>query len=606
MKHIIQLVILCTFTLYLTSCANIGQPPGGPKDETPPILVKSNPPLNSRNFNGENVKLYFDENIQLKNLLDNFIISPPLEEQANARAYGKEIRVDLNNELQENTTYTVYFGNSVMDNNESNILENFSFAFSTGEDLDSMMVSGIVLDAQSLNPVKDIIVGIYADMSDSAFIKNVPIRIAKTDIEGEFSIRNVPYGKYKIYALKDANSDYRYNQPGEQIAFTDSIISPSLDTVMVTDTLFTDSATVDTIVEKSVIWYYPDSIILMAFNKERKFQNLKKKERKEPYKLSFVFASSIDTIPKLEMLDTFINEEWFIPEFSVTRDTLYYWLLDSMLYKRDSLKVSFRYQKTDTANVMIWQTDTLDLTYRKKEKKKGRRRSNEDEAPKPNPKLSFKDNIGTSMEYGSTAKIVFDEPIAKIDFEQIRLFKVVDTVETQIPFDIEQDTTYFRRYYIRKRWDPELDYRLEWDSACIENIYGIVTDKFKRDIKVKGLDQYSEIYITLKNAPQSGYVQILNSRDEVVKSLDFTRKDNVVEFKLLPPGTYFAKLVVDKDNDSEWTTGDFLQHIQPESVYYFHKRMEVKANWTIEEEWDILAKPIYKQKHSDIKGLEKK
>ena len=203
------------------SCASPGNPSGGPQDKTPPIFINSHPKPNATNVNNQKLELIFDEIVTLKDPSTKIIVSPAQTEQPKITANGRKVTVEIIDTLLENTTYTVDFSNAIQDNNEGNPLYNFAFAFSTGEQIDTMRVSGIVLDSHTLEPMQGVVVGLHDDLSDSAFFKTKMKRVALTNDRGQFTIRNLKPGKYHIFGLKDLDRDYKFANPTEDIAFCD-------------------------------------------------------------------------------------------------------------------------------------------------------------------------------------------------------------------------------------------------------------------------------------------------------------------------------------------------------------------------------------------------
>ena len=215
--------------LSIYSCANMSRPGGGPRDETPPVFVKSTPAPGALNVSKQRVEIEFDEIIQVESPGEKVIVSPPQKDMPEIRALGRKVTVELKDSLLPNTTYTIDFSNSIVDNNEKNPLYSFAYSFSTGPTIDSLQVSGILLNASDLEPVTGMLVGLHSNLDDSAFQKLPLERIASSDELGHFTIRNVAPGKYRLFALKDLNRDYKFDNPSEEIAFFDSIVVPTAD-----------------------------------------------------------------------------------------------------------------------------------------------------------------------------------------------------------------------------------------------------------------------------------------------------------------------------------------------------------------------------------------
>ena len=277
--------------LLLYACANIAAPTGGLYDVDPPKVVKASPDFNETNSKQSKIEILFDENVKIENPMEKVIIAPPQQSFPVIKAQGRKVIIELEDELEDNTTYTIDFTDAIVDNNEGNPLENFSLSFSTGDKIDSLAISGIVLRAENLEPVQGIYVGIHSNLNDTAFTKTPFKRISRTDSRGIFTIKGVAEGKYRVYALGDLNRNYKYDNPQEEIAFLDSIVVPSSIQAMRNDTVFKDSLTIDTIYQIQYTRFLPDNILLRSFESGFERQYLQKHERTLPYKLDLFFAA---------------------------------------------------------------------------------------------------------------------------------------------------------------------------------------------------------------------------------------------------------------------------------------------------------------------------
>jgi hypothetical protein len=209
----------CGILLLLAACARMGQPDGGWYDETPPKVIGATPADGGVNVSGNKISILFDEFIKIDNPTENVVVSPPQMQTPEIKGAGKKIEVKLLDSLKANTTYTIDFSDAITDNDEGNPLGNYTYSFSTGDEIDTLEVAGYVLNAEDLEPVKGILVGLYADHADSTFRTQPMVRVSRTDSKGHFIIRGVAAGTYRIYALKDVDGNYLYNQKSEQLAF---------------------------------------------------------------------------------------------------------------------------------------------------------------------------------------------------------------------------------------------------------------------------------------------------------------------------------------------------------------------------------------------------
>jgi hypothetical protein len=601
-KPIIKYIAFLVLIILTDSCANKGMPSGGPKDEDPPVLLKSKPLINQKNFTGKQVELLFDENVVLKEISKNFIISPPLEEEPDIKAYAKRVIIELNNELQPNTTYTIYFGSSIVDNNEGNPYKDLTFSFSTGEVVDSMEISGIVIKAENLDPQEGVIVGIYSDLSDSACIKHVPLRIARTNAAGEFSIKNVAPGEYKIYALKEGIRNYRFDLGGEEFAFIDTVIVPWYDSIQVPDTVWIDSVTVDTVMWNDALIYGPYNMLLQTFVEDFFAQNLRKKERLRRECLQFSFSSTLRDEPKLRLLNKGFENTPLMTEKLVNGDTILYWITDSNIYKTDTLIVDFEYQKTDSLQQLYWQRDTFEMLYRKPVDTKTQRRKAESKATIPMFEISH--NIKSSMELKSPMVISFAEPVSRFNFEGVRLYYTDDTLKLPLKVNIYADSIMQRKYIIEFESQGGKSYTLEIDTASIDNVFGLTNDKFKSSFTVKKEDQYGNITFELSKLPYPGIVYLVDAKDQPIrKSVFDSNTTTKVDFKLVTPGSYYFRLYYDVNENDRWDSGNYLKHIQPEPIRYYPKKIEIKAYRDYLEEWDVEALDLTRQKPKDLVGV---
>ena len=595
-----------TLVVMLYSCASIGRPDGGPYDETPPRFIGSTPAAGALNNQRTKVSLLFDEFIKLEKATEKVVVSPPQVQQPEIKASGKRIQVNLLDSLKANTTYTIDFSDAIVDNNEGNPLGNFTFTFSTGTQIDTMEVSGTVLDASNLEPIKGILVGLHSNLNDSAFTKLPFDRVARTDSRGRFSIRGVAPGKYRIYGLMDADQTFTFNQKSEVIAFNDSLVIPRMEERIRMDTAWVDSLTYDTIVERKYMHYLPDDLILRAFKEFNYSQYLIKSERLVPQKFTFYFAGKADTLPVLKGLN-FDEKDAFVIEKNQRNDTIHYWVKDSLLFKQDTLAISLTYLYTDTLNQLVSRTDTLNLVskqkYKKEEPEKKKKKKKKDEEDEPEPTKFLPVNVGapSSMDVYGSISLTFDEPIARFDSAAIHLKEKVDTLWKDIPFEFEQDSLNLKRFNLYYDWEPGNEYEFSVDSTAFHGIYGLFTDKIKQGFKVRKLEEYASITFLVTGADSTAFVELLDAQDKVVRRRRLT-DGGYADFYFLNPGKYCARLVNDRNGNGIWDTGNFEKGEQPEEVYYYNMILEPKANWDLDKQsWDIHAIPLDKQKLDELK-----
>lgn len=344
----------------------MGNPDGGPYDETPPKVVRTTPKFGSANVkNAKKITIEFDELVKIDNAMEKVVISPPQIEQPEIEAIGKRVTVTLLDSLKPNMTYTIDFADAIVDNNEGNPYGDYAFTFSTSEQVDTFQVSGHVLDASNLEPIKGILVGLYkvdslGTLPDSTF-RTVPFeRISRTDGSGHFVVKGLSQGHYRAFALQDQNQNFIYDQPAERVAFSDRILSPTSRPDIRPDTVWHDSIHYDSIVMTPYTHYYPDDIVLLAFESAKQNRYKLKEERPTPWQFSIYFTAPSDTLPHLTGLN-FDATDAFIIDSNKTNDTIHYWLRDSLIYNLDTLEVQLDFYATDTTGMLALTTDTMYL-----------------------------------------------------------------------------------------------------------------------------------------------------------------------------------------------------------------------------------------------------
>jgi hypothetical protein len=611
------IMALCGWmALWLYACASIGSPDGGPYDEDPPKFVKSEPVPFAVNNTVKKVVIEFDEYIKLDKPAEKVIISPPQIDQPEIKASGHRVIVNLQDTLKENTTYTFAFGDAIQDNNEGNALENFAFTFSTGEAIDTMEVSGVVLNAEDLEPIKNIAVGLHADLADSAFTTKPFDRISRTDSRGHFTIRGVAPGKYRIFALNDGNQNYLYDSKTEQIAFLDSLIIPDMMPATRQDTVWRDTLTIDSIRTVNYTRFLPDDIVLRAFKAENDRRYLSRSTRDNEKHFTLVFSTKSDTLPRLTGLN-FHAEDAFVVETTSRNDSLCYWIKDSLVYQLDTLEMQLDYFATDTLNRLVPQTDTLYIANKmnreqreriqKKadEEKAKERRKREKKGLEPEPEktqfLALNIDAPQALDLNKNITFALDEPVAGIDTAGIRLEMKVDTLYEEVPFLFEADTLLYRQYNLLAAWQPQAEYRLSVDSMAFSGLYGLHSDKVQKTFKVKTPEDYGTLLLDIVNAEPGGIVELIDNSGKVLRQQPVSAT-GTADFYYLTPGTkYYVRMFIDRNGNGIWDTGNYDEHVQPEEVYYFPKVWDMKANFEFEEKWDVKELPLEKQKLDDIK-----
>ena len=613
-KHKLPLLLMLVIIGY--SCASMGTPDGGPYDEMPPKFVGSTPRIYAVNAKNQKLELEFDEFIKLEKAAEKVVVSPPQLDQPEIKVLGKKVVVELIDTLKDSTTYTIDFSDAIVDNNEGNPMGHFTYSFSTGSSIDTMEVSGTVLNAADLEPIKGIQVGLHKNLNDSAFTKLPFDRVSRTDSRGHFSIRGVAPGKYRIYALMDGNQNYLFDSKTEAIAFSDSIIIPSMIPATRQDTIWKDTLTIDTIKTIGYTRFMPDDIILRVFKEENTRQYFSRGQRDKENHFILKFSAKADTLPTLTGLN-FDATDAFIVEPNAGNDSICYWIKDSLVYQMDTLQLKMDYLYTDSLNQLVPKTDTIylanKLTRAQKEKlakkeaeekekeRKKKERKGEKVGPEPTPFLNMKVDAPSTFDINKNIVLSFEEPVVRMDTSAIHVNVKVDTLWVKTPFLLVADSVVPRQYEILASWEPEKEYQLQIDSAAITGLYGLQTNKVEQTLKVKKLDEYGTLLLNLPGVEQTCIVELLDSSGKVLRQQAVTPEGTADFYYLAPNTKYYIRMFDDRNGNKVWDTGVFETGIQPEEVYYFPKVWEMKANFEFEETWDVHAVPVEKQKLDEIK-----
>lgn len=590
LKHIVGILIS---VLVMYACANRGQgPQGGPKDEVPPKVMKSSPADKSVNVDKNRIEIEFDENVVLKDIAKNVIISPPQRTNPEIRAYGRKVVVNFNDSLQENTTYSINFGDAVVDNNEGNILKDFVFSFATGNEIDTLQISGTLINAEDLNPMKGIIVGIHNDLNDSVFTVKPFNRITRSGDNGRFTVHNVKENRYRVYALNDLNRDNFY-QKGEGAAFVETVFETKMEEYMRQDTVWKDSITVDTIHSVKSIRYLPNDVVLKYFKDDSKRQYLLKSERAEPHKLNIYFNTRNSEQPEIRPLN--INwENKILLQKNEGLDTLTYWLTDSVLIKKDTITLEVKYLKSDSVFKLQPATDTIHLFQRRAAKAPAA-----STAKKKKEFLAISTNLSSRFDVYKPVSISFNTPVKNYDVSKIHLSQLVDTVLVPINFNLEKKDSVGMNFVINHKWIPETTYQLVIDSATFFSIYDQHNDNLKNELKIKSLDDYSSLKLFLEKHDSTAVFQVVDKNDKVVRTAPIQKNGTHVEY--LEPGDYYVRMFLDRNRNGKWDTGSILEKRQPEEVFYYSKKLTLIKNWEFEETWNHTTVPLLEQKPGDLK-----
>ena len=620
-------LLLLTLTL-VAACARMGNPDGGWYDETPPRVVGASPTEKATGVKTRKLHIRFNEFIKIENATENVVVSPPQLETPDIKAGGKSIDIELKDSLKANTTYTVDFSDAITDNNEGNPLGNYTYSFSTGEHIDTMEVSGWVLAADNLEPVKGILVGLYANLADSAFRTQPMLRVAKTDGRGHFVIRGIAPGKYRVYALQDVDGDYHLTQKGEQMAFNREVIVPSSKPDVRQDTLWRDSLRIDSISRVGYTHFLPDNIMLRAFTHVQTDRFFTKAERMLPECFSLVFTAGSNELPQLRGLNFNNAERAFIVMPTAKKDTITYWIKDSALINQDTLRMQMQYWSTDTTGQLRMKQDTIEVLaktpyakrLKEKQKKAEEWKKAQDKAQKKGEPfetimrpeaLKVEVKVNNSIAPDENVRIELPTPLLSLDSTKVHLYSKRDTLWYEARYRLRvreggdslapvgTNLLHKRWLELQAEWKPGVEYSFELDSLALTDIYGTTSGKIKQGFKVREDKEFATLAVSLTALTDSNVVvQLLNGQDAVVKQ---TRAlAGTANFYYLQPATYYMRLFVDRNGNGRWDTGDFYRGEEPETVYYFPEEIECKANWDATRTWNPTAKPLNEQKPGKI------
>lgn len=607
-------LLIGVIALMMGACASIGRPEGGPRDETPPRYLRSNPTMGAVNVDRNRIELLFDENIQLDDPANKIVISPVQRENARINANGRRVTVDLRDTLRPATTYTIDFSDAIQDLNEKNILDGFAFDFATGPTLDSLTISGMVFQARNLEPAQGMVVGVYADAVDST-VRTFPFeRIAKTNQLGQFTIRGLKPGEYTIFAVDDRNRDWHWDR-SENIAFYPLAVSPRVDRLEVADTLRAADGS-DSIVIREGWMHLPDDLLLTWFNEDYRSQYLRDNKRTSRRTVELKFGAPLDSMPQIRVANGQragqLLDSLSVLETRDLRDSLVYWLTPADLVAQDSLLLSVRYQKTDSLDRLLWQTDTLKTFFKAPKTKEKPKKKQEDaesaaaDSIPPVPLITLRVTNQPPQDLNIPLRIESSTPLLPPPADGWRLEMLVDTLWTPVKDTrLIPDSTSIRAYNLVTRWEEGAKYRFVADSMAIRDIYGEYNGTFKHDFSTKEMADYGNIYLHITDfdlLPLDSaalYVELLNASDQ--PQMVARVVDGWANFHYVVPATYYARAYIDINGDSIWTNGNYSLRRLPEDVFYYPKKLTLRKNWDLEQSWALLDTPVDLQKPEAIK-----
>lgn len=569
-----------SFSLFY-QCANIVPPTGGLKDTIPPKILSSKPQLYSTEISPSSINITFDEFIELKNLQQQFIISPPQEKPPEIKQRGKILSIEFQSELAPNTTYTLNFGNSVADLNEGNPLNNFEFVFSTGPSIDSLTIIGRVISAFEKKPEENITVLLYPNHYDSVPMKEIPLYVARTDKEGFFRLRHLRADTFKLFALKDINNNYLYDRPGnEAIAFLDSLIYPTGAEVIKTqkkDTLQHEDP--DSLAKPQ------QEILLRLFTEDVSMQYISSATRPEKHRLFFTLKKPSQKTSIISPLNFGAEKLWSIFETSPGNDSVNIWITDSLINRMDSISLSINFFDFRPDTILTYY-DTVHFAFAEVTGRTSQRQS--ETLSKTEQILTLNVRTGEILELDKKIIFIARKPVSSIDTAKISLQEVIDTIVQPVNFKIKKNPQYPRQFYLEASLQENREYKLVSFPGAFTDIYNNTSDTINVVFKTQKEANYGSLKIDMKEVKEPLIVQLLDDKDKIVLE-KYVLENSLIEFKYLKPQKYKLRALVDSNRNKNWDTGNYLLGIQPENAIIYNDPVTIRAAWELELSWSVFS-----------------
>lgn len=591
-RHFFAISIL----IFGAACANVVAPTGGPKDEAPPVVLRSVPANYSTFYKGQDVRVFFDEFVEVKNLSQNLLVSPPLEKNPEVRVKGRSIIMSLSDTLLPNTTYNFFFGESIVDITEGNAIPNFQFIFSTGSYVDSLSVRGQVVNALTLEPEEGVFVMLYDNVYDSVPMLQRPVYLSKTNKEGQFSISNMKQGNYLMFSLRDANSNYLYDSSDEKISFLDSLIQPEyaipLTAATPSDVLdeegepdtnndlngaesingFTEDLS-DSLPETEILSQQVkvQEYKLFLFQETDTVQRVLSSSSPRKGRVNIAFRVPVDSIAIREYREPVDD---FIKEFNGRRDTLSLWFAQT---ERDSLFLELRINDREP--------DSLKLSLAQRASRGGRGAARAE----TDPALTITASSVTAnrrQPYFKNLELLSTVPVSSFNSDSVSLF-VSDSIPVEdLVFRFADSAQ--RRLQIESLLEPDSSYTLMVLPGAFTDLFGAINDTLQVRFKTTTPSDYGSILVNLtlpeENDQSSFLLQLLNEKWEMVAQKQVS-ESRVYTFEHLAAANFRLRLVLDENQNGQWDTGNYLKGVQPEKVIIYPDLTQTRLNWEVEVIW---------------------
>lgn len=524
----LQHVIYFTVCIVIFGCASRATPSGGPRDEQPPRIVEEeSTPNQQTQFTERRIILEMDEWVKLEDAQTQVLVSPPLQQRPDIRLRGRQVIFEFDEEevLRENATYTINFGNAIQDITESNPLENFSFVFATGTQIDSLFIEGVVLDAYSGEPVEDVLVMVHESNEDSVIYSEKPFYASRTDEEGHFRIENMKEGDFKITAIKDENLNYTYESASEEIAFLDTLLTVSA----------SPSLPIQLLLSKEQAQLYLDRLDTSGWNTAAVTYS------RTPFEIAVSYDGEDGTL---------------------------------LHGKTDKNPISIWHYSENRTQWHLFLTDTINNT---QDTLLLRQDSNRSGAPK----LTKVNAVRNSGHPEDPFYICFDRPITQIDTSLVRLLMGRDSVEITPEFEISDSIT--GCILLQNTWSPDSIYRLTFFPGALLSLSGVGNDTLNEQIPIGNVERFGTVVLRLDNLDSTKtYMIELMENDQPRRTLYVSgTSSRELQVQKMRPATYALRVTEDRNQNGRWDPGNYLKKIQPEPTRIAEIE-PLRANWDVE------------------------
>ena len=610
-KHTLNLlrggVALLFVSAFLSRCASMMTPTGGPRDSLPPVIVEMLPDNFTTNIptvNSGKIYIEFDEFVQIKDQQKEFFTSPAMKKKPTITQRGRGIVIQLRDTLLPNTTYALNFGSSIRDNNEGNPLYSMRYVFSTGPEVDSMLLSGYTADGYKADSVSKSFIWFYPADSveytpdyDSTIFKHTPAVIARAETNGIFIAQNLKPIRYRVYAVEDRNDNQMYEPGTDQVGFLEGTYNPA---ELPDFAIWYDSL-------RRYVSAEPQLYLRMFTDKAFRRQLLSESERPLQHKAMLYFGAPHPQITSLRF-DSIPADRVIIDPQTEGRDTLALWFNVPSASLPDTIKGQITYFKHDSVSRLQEVTEDLKLSWRlietkeevrererlERERRKAEEAGEEWEEPKKENPFAYKMPLSGEVNPEKDLTIDFDYPLAKLDSASLVMtFKTPEEQIENLPVTIRRDTAQLRRWYIRSEWKLGGEYTLTIPQGAITDIAGFSNDSIVGKYTVFDPEQFAtvKIHVAGRNDGSKYIIQLLDANNALQQEKrDITSGD--VQFNYVPAGEIKFRIIEDRNGNGRWDTGNLVERRQPERAEIYkdpagEETFATKTNWEIEFTMDM-------------------